>query len=123
MREETTTATKATESIVYDRTTTDEQIKKFIEENWNKMTYQQLIHKVKQMAGKEVNKTNFMQVIPGSEVRFISEEECLKIGGHCWVDENAVGASNPPTYFRHCKHCNKRQYGRRNEAFEWRDWK
>jgi len=122
MREETTTSTKPKEVIVYDMKV-EGRIKKFIDDNWDKMPYEQLIEKIKEMGEPSSITTDYVQIIKGSEVTFVSEAVCLKLGGHCWVDEDAVGASNPPTYFRRCKHCNKRQYGRRQEAFEWKDWK
>lgn len=51
----------------------------------------------------------------------ISEEECIKMGGHCWEDEDAIGLSLPPVYWRHCKHCGKRQMGRSQDNISWND--
>ena len=50
----------------------------------------------------------------------MSEEECLKIGGHCWEEDNIVVATNPPRYHRRCKHCGKVQEGV-NEGMRWYD--
>jgi len=51
----------------------------------------------------------------------LSEEECLKIGGHCWEIDLSIIPTNPPTFIRICKHCGKRQIGRRQEPIIWSD--
>jgi hypothetical protein len=41
----------------------------------------------------------------------MTKEECLAMGGHCWVNDGIVLASNPPQYPEHCKHCPARRIG------------
>ena len=51
----------------------------------------------------------------------MTEEECEAMGGHCWVGDPNILLSNPPTYIRSCKHCGKVQYGKPQDAIDWRD--
>lgn len=51
----------------------------------------------------------------------LTEQRCLKIGGHCWIMDNEVYLTNPPIYIRHCKHCGKRQEGRSQDPVNWED--
>jgi len=51
----------------------------------------------------------------------LTEEECLKIGGHCWVVDNYVVLTNPPIYHRRCKHCGKVQEGHSQPRVRWAD--
>ena len=51
----------------------------------------------------------------------LTQEECLKIGGHCYVQEPEVIMTNPPIYHRTCKHCGKRQECRIQHPIEWHD--
>ena len=49
----------------------------------------------------------------------LTEEECLKIGGHCYVVENYVIDTNPPIYHRVCKHCGHTQHGYKQPSMRW----
>ena len=51
----------------------------------------------------------------------LTEKECLKIGGHCWVDDPLIYLTAPPIYSRQCKHCGKRQEGRKQPSIGWHD--
>jgi len=51
----------------------------------------------------------------------LSEEECVRIGGHCYESDGMVYTSNPPMFRRICKHCGKSQWGRQREDMEWFD--
>lgn len=37
--------------------------------------------------------------------QYSTVDECVAHGGHCYVSENIVLASNPPQYPEKCKHC------------------
>ena len=37
----------------------------------------------------------------------LTEEECVRYGGHCYERTGVVFASNPPQYPEKCKHCGK----------------
>jgi len=50
----------------------------------------------------------------------ITEEECLKIGGHCWEIQNEILLSCPPQSIRICKHCGKKQIGSQQPSTIWR---
>jgi hypothetical protein len=54
----------------------------------------------------------------------LTKEECLKIGGHCYVEEPFILLSNPPRSIRICKHCGNRQISvpPRTEEESWRDY-
>jgi hypothetical protein len=41
----------------------------------------------------------------------LTEAECLVKGGHCWVVDDVVSATNPPLYHRRCKHCPRVEHG------------
>ena len=66
-------------------------------------------------------------MINTSTVRFaspepkLSEETCVELGGHCWVEADYVLTSNPPQFDRSCKHCGKRQRGVRQPDVRWDD--
>ena len=49
----------------------------------------------------------------------LTEEECIKIGGHCYEIQNYVLTSNPPVSVRVCKHCGKTQHGRPQPSMDW----
>lgn len=49
----------------------------------------------------------------------LTEEECLKIGGHCFEMSNVVLATNPPMYQRQCKHCGRVEVGRQQNPIVW----
>ena len=51
----------------------------------------------------------------------LTKEECLKIGGHCWVDDPWIYATTAPIHSQHCKHCGKRQEGRQQDPIDWHD--
>lgn len=51
----------------------------------------------------------------------MTEGECVANGGHCYEIADTVGASLPPTYWRICKHCGKRQQGHPRDSMEWYD--
>ena len=51
--------------------------------------------------------------------QFTSEEECERIGGHCYEEQDSVLMTNPPTYVRICKHCGKTQHGHQQPAIKW----
>jgi len=53
--------------------------------------------------------------------QFITETECVKIGGHCYETQNCVLTSNPLQYIRVCKHCGKTQIGRAQDDMVWSD--
>ena len=53
----------------------------------------------------------------------LSEEECLRIGGHCWARSDFVYDTNPPIYERYCKHCGKVQQGSEQPTIDWQDVK
>lgn len=52
----------------------------------------------------------------------LTEEECSRIGGHCYVIEPFLLATNPPISTRLCKHCGHRQRSKphREDDF-WQD--
>ncbi len=51
----------------------------------------------------------------------MTEEECLKVGGHCYARDNIAIVTEPPTYVRQCKHCGHTQYGREQPSVYWQD--
>jgi len=51
----------------------------------------------------------------------LSEEECLKIGGHCYEMADYSYDTNPPIYVRICKHCGHKQEGMRLPDYDWSD--
>jgi hypothetical protein len=53
----------------------------------------------------------------------LTEEQCLAIGGHCYVQSKMVIQTMPPTYHRYCKHCGHSQRGYPQEFFAWKDIK
>ena len=56
-----------------------------------------------------------------SRVIFVTEEACLKAGGHCYERTGSVLTSNPPQYEERCKHCNKGRVAIPRDSFEYRD--
>jgi len=53
------------------------------------------------------------------EIKKLTEEECLKIGGHCYEVSNFVVDTFPETYHRTCKHCGHTQHGRKQPSIRW----
>ena len=52
--------------------------------------------------------------------RLLPPEECLAIGGHCWVDTQWYMQGNGVTIIgQGCKHCRARRSGRTRESVEW----
>ena len=49
----------------------------------------------------------------------VSEEDCLKIGGHCYRRLKTTLDSNPPRYPEMCLHCRKERVAIPREAFEY----
>jgi hypothetical protein len=52
----------------------------------------------------------------------MSEEECLRYGGHCFEGTGVVLGGVPEQYVQKCKHCGKRRVAIPREGFEYRDW-
>jgi hypothetical protein len=62
-------------------------------------------------------------ILSGDDSRAIlSEQECLRAGGHCFESTGEVLTSNPPQYPEKCKHCLKGRIAVPREAFTYRDW-
>ena len=51
----------------------------------------------------------------------ITEEECERIGGHCFERTGLTLTSNPPQYPEVCKHCGKRRVAIPQASFRYRD--
>ncbi len=51
----------------------------------------------------------------------LTKEECLEMGGHCFVDSGFVTSNINTVHHRHCKHCGKRQRGMRQPDIDWID--
>ena len=51
----------------------------------------------------------------------LTEEECLKIGGHCYKRSNLVIDTLPPVYTRYCIHCGHTQRGQTQDSIGWYD--
>lgn len=52
----------------------------------------------------------------------MSENECVALGGHCWVEADATRFPYTPlVYLRHCKHCMKQQTGVKQPPVRWED--
>lgn len=51
----------------------------------------------------------------------MSEDECVKIGGHCFERTGVVYASYPPQYPEKCKHCGKVRVGTPQPSMSYRD--
>lgn len=51
----------------------------------------------------------------------LTEEECLRIGGHCYEQSNIVIDTFPETYHRICKHCGHTQHGWHQPNIKWED--
>jgi hypothetical protein len=79
-----------------------------------------------------VNVTGNITISEGAEVftaylgrpphDMMTEEECVRHGGHCFEGTGEVLASNPPQYKQKCKHCGKGRVAVPREPFEYRDW-
>jgi hypothetical protein len=52
----------------------------------------------------------------------LTEEECARLGGHCYVRLDQVLQSNPPQFPEICKHCKKGRVAIPQEPFTYRDW-
>jgi hypothetical protein len=52
----------------------------------------------------------------------MSEEECLRYGGHCFDDTGEILTGIPMQYVQKCKHCGKGRVAVPREPFEYRDW-
>ena len=52
----------------------------------------------------------------------VTEEECVRAGGHCYEREGVTLTSNPPQYPERCKHCRKGRVAIPREPYEYRDW-
>ena len=57
-------------------------------------------------------------LVPPHEM--MSEEECVRHGGHCFEDTGEVLASVPPQYKQKCRHCGKQRVAVPREPFEYR---
>ena len=53
----------------------------------------------------------------------LTEEECLRIGGHCYKVSDYVVDTLPPIYHRVCKHCGHIQHGVEQPKMKWTDTK
>ncbi len=51
----------------------------------------------------------------------LTEEQCLAIGGHCYVRSNITVQTMPPVFHRTCKHCGHTQHGRPQGDIGWED--
>lgn len=51
----------------------------------------------------------------------LTEDECVKHGGHCFESTGEVLTSDPPQYPETCKHCGKRRIGTPRSPMEYRD--
>jgi hypothetical protein len=52
----------------------------------------------------------------------MTEEECVRHGGHCYEDTGEATASVPMQFRQKCKHCGKQRVAIPREPFEYRDW-
>lgn len=48
-------------------------------------------------------------------------EECLRHGGHCYIEQAPTVEPGPSIWHRHCKHCGWVQESRRPEPLRWYD--
>lgn len=51
----------------------------------------------------------------------LTEDECLKIGGHCYEVGGYDVLTNPPISHRVCKHCGHTQHGVQQPNVRWTD--
>ena len=51
----------------------------------------------------------------------LTEDDCKKMGGHCYIDSNIVVDTIPQIYHRSCKHCGHTQHGQRQPLIKWTD--
>jgi len=51
----------------------------------------------------------------------VTEEECVRNGGHCFERENIVLTSYPPQYPETCRHCGKKRVAIPRVPWEYRD--
>jgi len=52
----------------------------------------------------------------------VTEEECVRAGGHCYERTGAMLTSSPPQFPEVCRHCRKGRVAIPQEPFEYRDW-
>jgi hypothetical protein len=52
----------------------------------------------------------------------LTEEECVRLGGHCFERLDLMLTSATPQYPEKCKHCGKQRVAIPREPFEYRDW-
>ena len=48
-------------------------------------------------------------------------EECITLGGHCFVESNEILTTIPPQFKRVCKHCGFTQVGSSQPNVIWRN--
>jgi hypothetical protein len=58
----------------------------------------------------------------GFHAETLTEEECVRAGGHCWQRTGVTLTSNPPMYPEVCKHCKKGRVAIPQEPFTYQDW-
>ena len=51
----------------------------------------------------------------------MTEEDCVRHGGHCFERTGAALMSSPPQYPEVCKHCRKRRVAIPQESFRYRE--
>jgi hypothetical protein len=52
----------------------------------------------------------------------VTEEECVRMGGHCFERTGICLTSNPPQYPEKCRHCGKGRVAIPQEPWTYRDW-
>lgn len=52
----------------------------------------------------------------------LTEEECVRSGGHCYERTGDMFMTNPPKHVEKCKHCGKGRIAIPQEPFTYRDW-
>ena len=52
----------------------------------------------------------------------LTEEECVRHGGHCYQRTGVTLTGNPLQYPERCKHCGKGRVAIPQEPFTYRDW-
>lgn len=55
------------------------------------------------------------------QVKKLTEEQCVALGGHCYVDTNSVWDTMPPQYPQTCKHCPATRVKIPRDPYEYRD--
>lgn len=51
----------------------------------------------------------------------MTAEECVAVGGHCWVDGDTFSNIAGRWKMQRCKHCPARRSGKAREPWEWTD--